>query len=207
MLHGKKLFSRLEWACKNVLNQSLTWLFYNFNPSSAESLAGGKEPISAHHPFIHSITPVATTLPNVLVPKMAVADLPNLYDQEDSLALLEYLHLLSLDSPRIQKEDRIDSFLSRYEVPDFGHGFSTRNMVRVRWKGFISPQFVREVYLMVRKEGLKVPKEEQDGEGGTGSQEEGRWFALNTKAFGGFGVGQSVLQFAGRETLIWECDE
>lgn len=29
MLHGKKGFERLMWACKNVLVQSVTWLFYD----------------------------------------------------------------------------------------------------------------------------------------------------------------------------------
>jgi len=29
MLHGKKGFDRLVWACKNVLNHSVTWLFYD----------------------------------------------------------------------------------------------------------------------------------------------------------------------------------
>jgi ribonuclease P/MRP protein subunit RPP40 len=203
MLHGKKLFGRLEWACKNVLNHSLTWLFYNFNPSSAESLPADNEPISIHHPTIHAITPVATKLPSVLVPKMTVADLPNIYTEDASLALLEYLHLLSLDSPRIQKHDRMDSFLSRYEVPDLGQGLVTEDMVRVRWKGFIPPRFVREVYLMIRKEGLKVAREEQDGEGGTDSQGEARWVGLTGKSFEGFGGGWSVVQFAGRETLSW----
>lgn len=142
----------------------------------------------------------------MLVPNITVADLPNIYDQDDSLALLEYLHLLSLDSPRIQKSDRVDSFLSRYEVPNFGNGLATKDMVRVRWRGFIPPRFVREVYLLVRKEGLKIAKEEQDGEGGTGSQQEGRWAALTATAFEGFGGGFSVLQFAGRETFSWGFD-
>jgi len=29
MLHGKKGFERVVWAFKNVLSQSLTWLFYD----------------------------------------------------------------------------------------------------------------------------------------------------------------------------------
>lgn len=29
MLHGKKGFERVVWAAKNVLNRSLTWLFYD----------------------------------------------------------------------------------------------------------------------------------------------------------------------------------
>lgn len=30
MLHGKKGFERIVWAFKNVLNSSVTWLFYDF---------------------------------------------------------------------------------------------------------------------------------------------------------------------------------
>ena len=29
MLRGKKGFERVVWAAKNVLNRSLTWLFYD----------------------------------------------------------------------------------------------------------------------------------------------------------------------------------
>lgn len=30
MVHGKKGFERIVWAFKNVLNSSVTWLFYDF---------------------------------------------------------------------------------------------------------------------------------------------------------------------------------
>lgn len=30
MLHGKKGFERIVWAFKNVLNNSVTWLFYDY---------------------------------------------------------------------------------------------------------------------------------------------------------------------------------
>ncbi|KAF2472228.1 uncharacterized protein BDR25DRAFT_284800 [Lindgomyces ingoldianus] len=205
MVHGKKLFSRLEWACKNVLNQSLTWLFYNFNPSSNESLPEGREPISPHHPFVYTVPPAIATLHNVVMPNIVVASLPDLYEQEDSLALLEWLHLVTLGSPRIRSGDRIDSFLSRYEVPNF-NGLSPRNMIRMRWKGFIPPQFVRELFLLIRKHGLKSTRGEGKEEREIGSQEECRWFALTAKAFGGYGGCYTIMQFAGRETLTWECD-
>lgn len=29
MVHGKKGFERVVWAAKNVLNTSVTWLFYD----------------------------------------------------------------------------------------------------------------------------------------------------------------------------------
>ena len=31
MVHGKKGFERIIWAFKNVLNNAVTWLFYNFD--------------------------------------------------------------------------------------------------------------------------------------------------------------------------------
>lgn len=205
MVHGKKGFSRLEWACKNVLNQSLTWLFYNFNSSSRESLPAGKEPISVHHPFIHAIEPGITKLPSTAVPKLTVSDLTGLYDQEDALMLHEYIQLFSLGSPRLSAHDSIDPHLSRYEVPDFGNGIGKKNMVRLRWRGFIPPQFISRLFLEVRKEGLRVEREEQDGEGGTQEGGEERWVAWSAGAFGG-DRSWTVMQWAGRETFTWECE-
>jgi ribonuclease P/MRP protein subunit RPP40 len=215
MKHGKAGFSRLEWACKNVLDQSLTWLFYNFNPSSAESLAEGKETISKHTPWLHEISPVAMTTKDVLVPELAANDLKGLYAEEDALGLLEYLHMLSLDSPRVAKGDNINPHLSRYEVPDLGNGVSAKNMVRVRWKGFIPPAFVRDLYLAIRKEGFKG-KSKVNGtqdkdvvmEGSSVLDlegKDGRWFSMSAQAFGGKHA-WTVMQFAGRETLVWETE-
>lgn len=33
MLHGKKGFDRIVWSFKNVLNQSMSWLFYDLAPT------------------------------------------------------------------------------------------------------------------------------------------------------------------------------
>jgi ribonuclease P/MRP protein subunit RPP40 len=215
MKHGKAGFSRLEWACKNVLDQSLTWLFYNFNPSSAESLAEGKEPISKHSPWLHEVSPIVTTMRDVLVPEVSANDLKGLYAEEDALDLLEYLHMLSLDSPRVAKGDDINPHLSRYEVPDLGNGVSSKNMVRVRWKGFIPPAFVRDLFLAIRKEGFKGKSKvngtqdtDVDMEGSSlldSERKDGRWFSMSAQAFGGKHA-WTVMQFAGRETLVWETE-
>lgn len=34
MLHGKKGFQRIEWAFKNVLNDPVTWLFFDLGTES-----------------------------------------------------------------------------------------------------------------------------------------------------------------------------
>jgi Ribonuclease P 40kDa (Rpp40) subunit len=38
MLHGKRGFERVVWAAKNVLNRSLTWLFYNLRATDDGNL-------------------------------------------------------------------------------------------------------------------------------------------------------------------------
>jgi ribonuclease P/MRP protein subunit RPP40 len=45
MWPGKKGFDRLMYACKNALNQRLTWLFYNLSTKSMYML----------HPIVSSI--------------------------------------------------------------------------------------------------------------------------------------------------------
>lgn len=208
MVHGKKGFGRLEWAAKNVLNTSLTWLFYNFSPTSRESLPEGREPISVHQPFVKGVLPTIIRAKDTSAPVLRLKDLSRTYnepecEEERATALLEWLHLISLDSPRVDANDKIDSFLSRYEVPDLGTGLETRKIVALRWRGFIAPQFVREVFLAVRQEGMKIRKGDHDGEGGTVDKEEGRWFALSATGFRD--EGYTVMQWAGRDTLTWEA--
>ncbi|KAG9186626.1 ribonucleases P/MRP protein subunit RPP40 [Alternaria panax] len=214
MKHGKKGFSRLEWACNNVLDRSLTWLFYNFNPSSAESLDEGKEPISKHAPCLHSITPEEVRMDIVLVPQLPFNDLKSIYDEEEALDLLEYLHMLQLKSPRVEKGNNLNPHLARYEVPDLGKGVATKNMVTVQWRGFISPAFVRDLFLMIRKESSKGSKKangtqdtDMDMEGNSVVKEgEDEWFSMSAQAFGGKNA-WTAMQFAGRETLVWEMEK
>ncbi|CAA9958317.1 Ribonuc-P-40 domain containing protein [Pyrenophora teres f. maculata] len=214
MKHGKGGFSRLEWACKNVLDKSLTWLFYNFNPSSAESLTEGKEPISKHQPWIHEIRPNATIMEKLLVPRVSLSDPTSLYAEEDALGLLEYFRMVQLKSPRIEKGDDINPHLSRYEVPDFGKGVSLRNMVVVHWIGLISPAFIRDLFLIVRRDGFKgkrkansIQDEDVSMEGSSlVDEKDEEWFAMSAQAFGGKHA-WTVMQFADRETLVWETED
>ncbi|KNG51267.1 ribonuclease rpp40 [Stemphylium lycopersici] len=215
MKHGKSGFSRLVWACKNVLTQSLTWLFYNFNPSSAESLAEGKEPISQHAPWLHDISSQEWNMPDVLVPRLSPSDLSGLYGEDNALDLLEYVQMLSLKSPRINKRDVIDPHLSRYDVPNFGRGVGSGHLVLVQWKGFLPPSFVRNIFLAIRKEAFKNKKTTNGTQEGDISmegdsvvdeeQEEGKWFFMSAQAFGGKNS-WTVMQFADRQTLAWEIE-
>ncbi|KAL6703272.1 hypothetical protein ACN47E_010060 [Coniothyrium glycines] len=213
MKHGGKAFSRLERVCRDVLNHSLTWLFYNFNPSSTEALTEGKEPISKHAPWIHDTIPKARVLQEQLIPKVSMSTISEVYDKDESLNLLEYLHMLSLESPRLHVDDAIDPHLSRYEVPDLGSGIGSGNIVHIRWTGFLSPVFVRQIFLNVRtsvfKSKAKIQGESDMGVGKENSMEEqaaeDQWFAMSAHGFGGQSS-WTLMQFARRETLVWEAE-
>lgn len=179
MLHGKRGFERLVWACKNVLNNSLTWLFHDFQPPSSET----ETPIAKHCPMLKSIRPTITNLPNTLVP--TITSVSDMYDADAAADLLEWLGLVSLDSPRIRADDSIDPYLSRYQVPELSEsGPVARNLVKMQWYGFIPPTFVRDVYMCARK----VVGEE--------------WFAVNVSCF--HGQAYSVLNYGVNDTLSWE---
>jgi len=155
MLHGKKGFERLLWASKHILTRSLTWLFHDFHtppptsdptpsshphqtpPPPAETTL---PPLPAHHPSTHTITPLPTILPNILIPNLTPsAQLAE--DEDTALALHEHLSLIALHSPRLAADDAIDPLLSRYEVPD-AESAEAGNVVHVRWRGFVPAVWV-----------------------------------------------------------------
>ena len=140
---------------------------------------------------------------NVLAPKLSVGDLSGMYEHEGAMVLLEWLHMVALNSLRPQQSDTIDPFLSRYEVPHLGKEIEARDMVRLRWRGFIPPQFAREVFLAARREGLRTEKGLNDVESATQAAKEERWLALSAQGFVK-DDSYTVMQFAGRETLSWE---
>jgi ribonuclease P/MRP protein subunit RPP40 len=214
MKHGKAGFGRLEWAAKNVLNKSLTWLWWNHNPTSGESLAEGREVISKHAPWIHKIEPSVTKLGDSLCPKLVKGELDKVYDENEAMSLLEYINMLSLNSPRVKATDNIDPHLSRYEVPDFGVGLETRDMVCVRWKGFMPPAFMRDVFIAARRDVFRsngrsktngTQGADVDMEGAEQAKEEEAWFAMSAQGFGGR-KSWTVMQFEGRDTVTWQVE-
>ncbi|CAF9909444.1 hypothetical protein IMSHALPRED_008363 [Imshaugia aleurites] len=149
MLHGKKGFERIVWAFKNVLTQSVTWLFHDFNSSTEHDA-----PITKHHPVIKECSLQQRTTARVRVPNLTP---PYPSDSNDgfeywTLGIYEWLGLVTMESPRILSEDIIDPFLSRYEVP---HNDSRKafNVVTLTWTGFIPALWLKNlmVYLSCAK--------------------------------------------------------
>lgn len=205
MQHGKKGFERLKYAANNVLTQSLSWLLVDL--STADPPTSGTyhtfpydrwgthelytDPLAKHHPKPVTIPPHSHPLVQVLTPPLlstgSTSTLPT--SQSATADLFEYLSLISLTSPRLASSDRTDPFLSRYQVPDLdddtAEGPVPQDLVCVRWHGFITPQFVTQLWMAVRKEA------------------KGGWAAMQVGCFGG--EGYTVLDL-GRDGIgCWEC--
>ncbi|OQV04322.1 hypothetical protein CLAIMM_09225 isoform 4 [Cladophialophora immunda] len=186
MLHSKKGFERLIWAAKNVLNQSLNWLFLDLNSNIEDVSDQNTQPLSNHHPTIHTLTPFTQSLTNTLTPRTmaAVSDGISLLSAEAHESLydiLEYVDMLSLASPRVQATDQTHSFLSRYEVPDLSDEadpndpHTSGQPVRVlTWSGLIPSRWILELLCAVirysRAEGFEaLPRRQQ-------------WFAISVSS-------------------------
>lgn len=176
MVHGKKGFERIVWAFKNVLNDAVTWLFYDLNAKRSVSAnqscryspghlavrgwsprgvglpqpASGSSALSKHHPVtiaceMHSVSSALTNIPDSLNSKSAepwgVGS-----NQDHALNIIEWLGLVSLQSPRIHRDDEIDPYLCRHSNPDEGH-VSTGRLVVSQISGFIPAEWLRQLFI------------------------------------------------------------
>ena len=165
MVRGHKGFERVIWAFKNVLNHSLTWLFFDLRGSN-----DGLGQISSHQPKVLEVEPQFETRTAVQVP-----EIPDRLEEEEhryATQLLEWLTLVAMGSQRIQDDDQIDPYLSRYRVP-LGRSESSsttypdvEDIVKIHWHGLIPPSFVQSILLATLKTG-------------------DNWFAFNAKSFDG----------------------
>jgi ribonuclease P/MRP protein subunit RPP40 len=103
----------------------------------------------------------------------------------------EWLSLVLLNSPRINPDDKIDPFLSRYVPP--GPSFTNSKLVKVTWQGFISPSWAHKMFVKLL---LAVPQ--------------AAWFAYFVVGFGDGPLGESKncttlkLPDAPNEYVLWE---
>lgn len=211
MKDGKKGFERIKWAFKNVLVDSITWLFLDLEhkdvnsgmfisyhgdrlPSINISSTG---PITTQHPQIQHLILNKNHIPNVIPPFIHDAEI--IQDPIYTEQLFEWLGLAFLNSSRISTTDTTDRYLCEYRLPDdfeLSPGASRReqNLVHLQWRGMAGSVFVRELWLELRK-ALKTGKDD----------EEGLWFAIGVLCFEEK-EGFTVLCTGGEEVLVWEYD-
>ena len=186
MVRGKKGFERIVWAFKNVLNQSVAWLFYDMNNSSND----GSGPVAIHQPAVRKVEPEVINLENMVVPQFS-SELGE-DDYIEAMEVLEWLTLAFQDSPRLRADDRIDPYLCRYQVPnwsaeaDVPGQLSSTNLVAIRWHGLVTANFALRIFLA----GLRASKN--------------GWIAVNASAFDGNTYTSLITN--GR-SLTWEYND
>lgn len=182
MVRGKHGFERIVWAFKNVLNDTVTWLFYDLKGKN-----DGSAPIAQHQPKLKSVQPELETIAAAQVPEPTHDVQDDDYDTPNEL--LEWLSLATMCSPRISRMDKIDTYLSRYQVPGGGELQSktmtcnTQDLVRFRWHGLLSATFIKDIVLAALK--------------ASGDS----WFCMTVAAFDG--KAYSILQRK-HHTMTWE---
>jgi ribonuclease P/MRP protein subunit RPP40 len=165
MVHGKKGFERLVWACKNVLVDSVTWLF--LDPVTTE---GCSKPLEKHHPQLTTCSPQVTRQ-TATTPAIELADGSSSllgFMGESSLDLLEWIGLATLQSPRIETDDSIDPALSRYDIPLASQAEPSRLLVSIRYRGFLPSTWLRNLFIEIATASAVYPH---------------LWFSMSTHAF------------------------
>ncbi|KAF2430528.1 hypothetical protein EJ08DRAFT_697272 [Tothia fuscella] len=183
MLHGKKGFDRIVYAFKNVLVNSLAWVFVDLEHKDINS-----GPIAKFHPVVYDVRPQITKLINIVVPIINHADVisDSLYEEQ----LLEWIGLVNINSPRIRSDDTIDRYLCRYDLPEALDTDDTserepQNLVHLRWHGFAHSTFILKNWL-TPKAALRE-----------------KWFAMSVSGFDERAY--TILCSGGRNVLLWEC--
>ncbi|KAF4902226.1 hypotheticall protein [Colletotrichum viniferum] len=149
MLHGKKGFDRLLYACKNALNMPVTWLFCN-----ATAATPSPDPLEQYFPTRYTCEPSVVTdyevqMAPLTFPSEVIesGDRPSLEDY--ATETYEWLSLIRLQSPRVAAGDNIDPYLSRYQTPTPLDSASPPhdNICKITWQGFFTPAWVRSVLI------------------------------------------------------------
>lgn len=163
MRHGKKGFDRLVYACNQIFNQPLTWLFHNtsnkrkgfslhFSNPLTQAPVSTQNPLTKHSPVEVACSSTVSEL--IGTPDIVLRVLPATVTQEDRAALeihatdvYEWLSLARLRSPRIKTIDDIDPWLSRYEAPESQGGHI--DICVSSWQGLISSAWLHQFALRV----------------------------------------------------------
>lgn len=149
-------------------------------------------PIDVHFPSKKIVDPqilgdIRISLPQLNPP----LDIDPLGLEDFAVEIHEWLSLIAMNSPRIDPEDKIDPFLSRYITP--GGPNTVSKLVRITWRGFMTAIWVHKTFMKVL---LAAPRD--------------AWFAYSVVGFGEGWSGDSkdctILKppDAPNEYVMWE---
>ena len=162
MLHGKRGFERIVWAAKNVLNQSLIWLFKDVSKSKAGQCCCTRMRIIDLKMLICRTAP-ASPLPLDKHHPTFLEPAPSMHIHED-VVVHHALHALTGDSKGIQADEDEDDYHELLEWIDNvslgsaevfeeqntggpGVTASTMTIREVTFQGLLSPDQVFQILI------------------------------------------------------------
>lgn len=107
------------------------------------------KPIQKHHPQTIDSEVLKTKLGRTLTPSLQglVSDDTSEGDMQESCgAFAEWIAMVQLGSPRVSANDDVDSYLSRYNVPEVDAA-CTIDLMSLKWHGLISAKWVQQLFL------------------------------------------------------------
>jgi ribonuclease P/MRP protein subunit RPP40 len=208
MVHGKKGFDRIVNAFKNVLNTPVTWLFCDLGITGSTSYVALEhklinlqvlkpDPLDKHFPTNVTVSPeiapnISINEPCLTPPIRSTLEYDG--DFEDfAVETHEWLSLVSLGSPRVDFDKKIDPVLSRYVPP--GESTKSSKLVKITWRGFLAPSWVHKTFTQLLIASPNKP-----------------WFVLHVCGFGEGWSGRSkdctILKLPDTPTeyMLWEVE-
>jgi len=168
MLHGKKGFERIVRAFENVLFEEVEWLFCDLGKTGTFSIFDcyglttnfcteiSPSPLAKHHPVEITVSPVISKTAEIKIPEFKVEEDsdPSTIDYPDEFSdyvteLYEWLSLVSLSSPRVEANDQIDPYLSRYVPPPPSSTPEQCELVKITWSGFLPSKWIHETFVKI----------------------------------------------------------
>jgi ribonucleases P/MRP protein subunit RPP40 len=147
---GKKGFDKLRAATgeKGAAGMGKTWML-----ADAAGLGGGVKLLdeglqSLHLLVCDALVEEGRGVDGVLVPHSLSRGLVEELDEEDCWALLEWVDLVALDSPRVTQADSVDPYISRYTAPKPNTAGNLRVM---KWQGLMSSEWLTRLLIEIIK--------------------------------------------------------
>ena len=152
-VQGKKGFDKLKAAAskEGALGKGRCWLVADAEAVRDESEVGGLEgeAIRGLHPTMCAAKKEVKSMERVLVPDRLISGQRHELDEEEWWELVEWVDLVALGSPRVMENDKVDSYISRYSVPE---PTVTRNLKVMKWEGLMSSEWLTRLLTEVIKQ-------------------------------------------------------
>jgi ribonucleases P/MRP protein subunit RPP40 len=159
------------------------------------------DPLKTHFPIVVSCPLEISPQIDVELPRLQPPEGHRDTYEDDfsdfSVEMYEWISLISLGSPRVELDDKIDPFLSRYAHPAAGEqNLVVTELVKISWKGFASSSWAHKIFVQA----LLAAKP-------------GTWFCFVVLGFdesirtGGGDCTILKLPGAQNEYMLWEVDQ